>query len=255
MPKEATMPCIFSVIIPAYNAEKTLEAAVESAVLQSLDNRYYEIIIVDDGSTDATYSLMEQLRPRTDNIRIFKNNSNQGLGRTRNRGLEEAIGEYVTFLDADDLMRSDALEKFYQSIPKDQSEDQPEIVYANIKRINKFGDQLSVMSRHSITDLKSKIIGGSWSSVGAVYQKKFLGKHYIKFLEGSFYEDIEFSVKAATKATKVKGIDQIIYYWISRPGSITNSMSFQKCGDAVRVLERVYNILEESNNLNIYLKD
>jgi len=186
------MSRIFSIIIPAYNAEETLLTTVESVILQSIGNQFYEIIIIDDGSTDATYYIMEQLTQRTDNIRILQNDCNRGLGATRNKGIENADGEYILFLDADDLFRSDALEVYYKII----TEFHPEIIYANIKRINEFGDVYSIASttRHDLKDLKQKTIEGTrtFCTVGAVYQKTFLDKHNIRCLEWHFYEDIEF---------------------------------------------------------------
>lgn len=246
---------LFSIIIPAYNAVDTLQKAVESAISQSLDNNLYEIIIIDDGSTDKTYCLMEQLAQNANNIRIFKNEYNQGQGITRNKAIEKASGGYITFLDADDLLRSDALEVFYNHVINEDVE----VIYANILKINEFGDLLSTPAshRHNLDNLEQKTLSGQngFCTVGAVYQKLFLNTNNVRFVEGHFYEDVEFVIKCALYATKVKGINQILYYWISRPGSTTNSMSLGKARDAIIVFENICQILDNNRELKRFLKD
>ncbi len=98
------MPLI-SVIIPAYNAEKTITETIESVLNQTFSD--FEIVAIDDGSTDATLETMENVHdPR---IRLFSQ-VNSGAQQTRNRGLANAVGDYVAFLDADDLWTADKLE-------------------------------------------------------------------------------------------------------------------------------------------------
>lgn len=97
----------FSIIIPAYNAERYLSECLSSVSLQSFDN--YEVILIDDGSTDSTLSLVEDFALRANNATVLTG-ENQGLLLARRRGLLHAKGEYVVFLDADDCLRYDALE-------------------------------------------------------------------------------------------------------------------------------------------------
>jgi glycosyltransferase involved in cell wall biosynthesis len=89
----------FSVIIPMFNSEKTLIEALYSALKQLSEKD--EVIIVDDGSTDSSYKLAQQMQdPR---IRLLKNDKNKGISFSRNKALEVATGDYITFLDADDV--------------------------------------------------------------------------------------------------------------------------------------------------------
>lgn len=97
----------FSIIISAYNAERYLGECLSSVSLQSFDN--YEVILVDDGSTDSTLSLVEGFARKANNATVLTG-ENQGLLLARRRGLLHAKGEYVVFLDADDCLRYDALE-------------------------------------------------------------------------------------------------------------------------------------------------
>lgn len=105
----------FSIIIPAYNAERYLGECLSSVSLQSFDN--YEVILIDDGSTDSTLSLVEDFALRANNATVLTG-ENQGLLLARRRGLLQAKGEYVVFLDADDCLRYDALEILDKAIKK-----------------------------------------------------------------------------------------------------------------------------------------
>ncbi len=95
-----------SVIIPVYNAEKTLEACVRSVTEQG--ERETEILLIDDGSTDGTIRLAEELREKNPTIHVLRQ-EHGGVSRARNRGLSEASGEGILFLDADDLLVKGAL--------------------------------------------------------------------------------------------------------------------------------------------------
>ncbi len=98
-----------SVIIPAYNAEKYIQRSVVSALSQSL--KELEVIVVDDGSTDKTYSILSQLARRDPRLRLIRHARNRGAPCARNTALEVAQGEWVAFLDADDWMDEERLER------------------------------------------------------------------------------------------------------------------------------------------------
>lgn len=98
------MPKI-SVIVPVYGAEKTLEKCVESLVYG--EERDLEILLVEDCSKDGSWALCQQLAKLHPQVKIFQNDKNRGVSHTRNRGLEEATGEYLLFVDSDDWVRGD----------------------------------------------------------------------------------------------------------------------------------------------------
>ena len=104
------MPTV-SVIVPAYNAARFIEGAIDSVLAQSYTD--FELLIVNDGSTDDTLARCERYSdPR---IRIVKQD-NRGLAGARNSGVREACGEYLAFLDADDLWRNDKLERHVEHL-------------------------------------------------------------------------------------------------------------------------------------------
>ena len=97
---------IFSVIIPCYNCVKTLERTVESIRVCGLSD--YEILLIDDGSNDGTAELCDRLCGKYEGIRCV-HQSNKGVSAARNRGIDEARGEYIWFVDSDDTVDEDSL--------------------------------------------------------------------------------------------------------------------------------------------------
>ena len=96
----------FSIIVPVYNGEKTIERCVRSILSQK--QVQLELLLIDDGSADKTYALCRSLAEGDSRIRLF-HQENAGVSTARNRGLENAVGDFVTFVDADDLLAPGAL--------------------------------------------------------------------------------------------------------------------------------------------------
>jgi teichuronic acid biosynthesis glycosyltransferase TuaG len=98
-----------SIVMPAYNAEKTIAGSVASALSQSFAG--FELIIVDDCSEDGTHIICEELAAADGRIRLFKNSANKGVAYSRNFGVEKAVGRWIAFLDSDDLWGEEKLER------------------------------------------------------------------------------------------------------------------------------------------------
>ena len=97
-----------SVVVPLYNKEKYIDRCLKSLLAQEVSSADYEIIIVDDGSTDSSQSIAQEYAEKHLNIQLFCQ-QNQGAGAARNKGLELANGDYIYFLDADDYIASNVL--------------------------------------------------------------------------------------------------------------------------------------------------
>ena len=104
------MPSI-SVIVPVYQAEKFLHRCLDSVARQTFSD--WELILVDDGSTDGSAALCDRLAAKDNRVRVFHRKKNQGVSEARNLGINEAKGEYITFLDADDCYEFQALETLW----------------------------------------------------------------------------------------------------------------------------------------------
>lgn len=101
-----------SVLMPAYNVEKYIAASLDSLLQQTYQD--FEIVVVNDGSTDQTGSILESYRKRDPRVRVI-HQENQGISVTRNRTLELAEGDYITFIDSDDTVKPEYLEKLYET--------------------------------------------------------------------------------------------------------------------------------------------
>lgn len=113
-----TNPIFISIIIPAYNAEKYIQQCIMSLIRQDLPLSNYEILVINDGSTDNTYSILERLSEEYSNIHVFTT-ANKGVSNARNLGIETAQGEILLFVDADDYMVENTLSTIYHTMKTD----------------------------------------------------------------------------------------------------------------------------------------
>ena len=152
------MPKI-SIITPAYNCEKYLPDAVKSVLSQTFTD--WELLIIDDCSKDNTYRYMKKLAEKDKRIRIFQNKVNSGSAATRNYGVRLARGEWIAFLDGDDLWREDKLEKQLAAAERSGAE----IIYCSYSMVDKDGRRLSdflVPERTSYSEmLEENVLGCS----------------------------------------------------------------------------------------------
>lgn len=192
---------LISIIIPLYNKEKYIERTLLSAINQTYKN--IEIIIVDDGSTDNSRLICERISNEHPNIMIL-NQRNRGVAATRNRGIREAKGEYISFLDADDLLDTSFIEKLYDAI------DEANVVYCNhyyrtkdYIRKNKMsfieGDLLAHYLYNRCTPNTN-----SW-----LIKKSFLLENNFLFPEDRQWgEDMSFFIKLLCHDTNVKCVSE-----------------------------------------------
>ena len=109
MSKQKHSSPIVTIIMPAYNAEKFIFSAIQSVVDQTFDK--WELLVINDCSSDKTVEIIEKFMHRDDRIKLLNNPKNLGVSETRNRGIKKALGEWIAFLDSDDLWEKDKLKK------------------------------------------------------------------------------------------------------------------------------------------------
>lgn len=208
---------LISVIIAAYNVEQYIEDAVVSVQRQTYKN--LQIIIIDDGSSDNTLSIINDLSKNDDRIQVFTQ-KNRGLGETRNRGVALARGDYLIFLDGDDYVPVDAYNQMIQRFKMN-----PEIDFV-VGRVTRVSDELekqfpSVLQQKAI--LKSEVTNifespryvydsTAWNKM---YKKKFFRFGEYHFPHG-FYEDIPVSIAVYRDAKKFAAISNSVYFWRER---------------------------------------
>lgn len=216
-----------SVIVPVYNVEKYLEECVESVLSQTFTD--YELLLIDDGSTDSSGDLCDQIAKRDTRVRVF-HKSNGGLSSARNKGMDEAEGDWIVFLDSDDKWADkdglgrlydyatrnnlDALRFEYQSMNDDMTVRLPQKVTDKQMCCNK------VLSNFELVKYG---IAGEWFSVLFLLRREFVDvQRYNTNL--SFLEDMDFYCRLfATHECRCGYVADAFYLYRKREGSLSFS--------------------------------
>lgn len=244
-----------SVIIPCFNVEDFVFHAVNSVLNQSLRNS--EIIIVDDGSTDETLKIIQQFRKQSNRVRIISK-SNGGLSSARNKGLLAANGEYIVFLDGDDWLRNDALEKLYKKAKDENldvliadtlfyySADHMDLIYKRPKHFEAFGISSGI---DCFIELKRNNCYAPMA-VNQIYKKEFLIKNELNFFYGLLNEDELWTPQVLFKAQRVNCMEFPFYYYRQRNNSIMSSeISSRKIRDNLFIASELINLTKTNANV------
>ena len=244
---------LISIIIPVYNVEDYLHYAIESLEKQTYKN--FEIILVNDGSTDDSGKLCDEYSEKYSNVRVF-HKENGGLSDARNFGVQQAKGEFITFLDPDDYLEVYSLEL----LAGIQEMYDCDIVSTRVKATELY----NIYSNHSVTEenFKNVVIMdrdvfleeafydkvATVSACGKLYRKSILE---IPFPKGRIYEDLYIISEHVGKANKIVHTPLQIYNYYKRQGSIVNSKFTSKQYDFFDAI--AYNrqvIREKFNNVD-----
>lgn len=220
-----------SLILPAYNVSDYIEACVESCQQQNISKEEYEIIIVNDGSTDSTPDIINRLANKWDNIKIV-NQENQGLSMARNNGFDAATGKYIWFIDSDDKITTDCLSELL-SIAEVNNLDAL-VVGPSIPFVDKFPTDFNTSNdiNYNFRDGIDYVCNKQWFVVGAwcyLINHDFWAKNKLRFYPGIYFEDSQLMPYAISKANRVASLCRFsCYNYIVRDGSIMNSSITEK---------------------------
>ena len=226
-----------SIIVPVYNVKDYLAKCLDSLISQDLSQDEYEIIVVNDGSTDNSGEIAEEYSKKYSNI-ILINQENQGLSGARNTGIANARGEYIQFVDSDDYLEENVLDGLLKQIETDQL-DVLRFKYQNV-RINAEGEyevfQPYKQSNFLFDDYSSLPTSGinflNQRFGTACYAVMFLIKRELLadclFKREIYFEDTEWTPRMLIKASKIASIDTIVYNYLMREGSITKAVNKDK---------------------------
>ncbi|GHV74505.1 glycosyl transferase [Spirochaetia bacterium] len=226
-----------SIIVPVYNIEKYIIRCLESLYRQDIPLNEYEVIIVDDGSTDNSPALINDFMKDKINALILTQ-ENRGLGVTRNTGFWRAKAEYIWFVDGDDYIEKNCFQEIYNIIKRGDLD----IMQFNIKNIENCGIKESnfINSKRNQDIVSGKLIlrekkiyHAVWS---AVFKRVFLEKNNLLFKEKLYYEDNEWSIRAYYFASRVLLNNKYYYYYNNiRLSSITKTVSARHVFDALQI--------------------
>ena len=228
--------------MPVYNDGSLLEKSVNSVVQQTLDN--VELICVNDGSTDNSLDVLNELAKKHDFIKVLSQ-ENQGSGKARNKGIDEAEGEYIGFLDADDfLMDNDALERVYE-IAKSNDAD---MVSGNMKVVdvdNNFSPHKDLDYYTEDSVILPEEYGIPWGFYKIIYKKDFLMKNKIYFPDLLRGQDPVFLAEALSKVDKVYTVatDFYAYFYINGANQCN---TYRKRLDHIKQFKYIFKYFEDS---------
>ena len=226
----------FTITIVCYNVEQYIERAVESVMSQTFKD--FEIIVVDDCSTDNTITKIKKYE--NENFKILKTNKNTGTaGAPRNIAIDNAKGEYMLFLDGDDTLYDDnVLQKINDVIAQDKLD----ILFLRFQDVGQ-GDKERISSIENSSKIARLTCDVTFSVSSRCWNREFLIENNMKFLEGIYYEDEIYCLKATILAHNTKSADfKIFRYYRNREGSVMTEPSIKKCSDWYRMLAEVMDL-------------
>ena len=235
----------YSFIVPVYNTEKYLKKCLDSLVNQTYKD--FEIIVVNDGSTDKSSSIISKYQKKYKNI-IVIDKENEGLSMARNRGVQKSSGKYIIFVDSDDYVSNKLLEEVDKKIDDSDilrfqiaTEDEE---YTKINKYHEEGFE-SMRGYDAFKYLSSyHFVEPAWCYV---IRKNYYIENKFSFKRGVYHEDFGLIPYVIYKARKVKSIDFIGYYYIQRNGSIMNNNDYKK------TVKKAFDMLEQYTDNLFYI--
>lgn len=221
-----------SIIVPIYNTKKYLNRCLDSIIEQSYKN--IEIILIDDGSTDGSEIICEQYLNKDKRIRLF-HTDNRGLSQARNLGLEKANGAYIAFVDSDDYIERNMMEKLYNMIYQYKAEISV-CGFIKRKQENKIHIYNTEQALEKMIDYNDCFAINVWNKL---YKRELWDM--VKFKPNCIYEDINTTMKLIARAKTIAYTTEQLYHYTQREGSLS------KQGYTKQELDRIYNSKELYN--------
>lgn len=226
-----------SVIVPVYNVEKYIKKCIDSILNQG--GCRIQIVMVNDGSEDNSREIARKYVTEDDQVLLI-DQKNGGLGNARNTGLKYAEGDYILFVDSDDYLEKNTLSLLLDKVRKYKLD----VLQAGYIKIDEDGTIVKVNTREPF---EKPCVGKDWLAAGnvmygacfCIYSTSFLKSNNLKFLEGLYHEDMDFTLHAVYLAKRLMVVDVPFYYYLSRELSITGEKSFRRCLDYYKVSKYV----------------
>ncbi|MBE6485731.1 MAG: glycosyltransferase family 2 protein [Methanosphaera stadtmanae] len=238
-----------SIVMPVYNGSKFLKRSINSVLEQTLKD--LEIICVNDESTDNSLEILEELQKEHDFIKIL-NQKNSGSGKARNNGMNNAVGEYIAFLDVDDIfVDKDALEKMYNFGIKNDAD----IVGGNLVRVSNedvIEENFNYAEKNYMyfseeCEIEPEEYGIPWAFYKNIFKRSFLNKFNIRFPNLSRGQDPVFLAEILTKVDKVYAVNSDLYgYYYNAAGQANDKINTtEKKIDYLNHYKQTFDILDK----------
>lgn len=244
--------CKISFIVPIYDVELYLRKCVDSLLHQDYED--YEIILVDDGSPDKCPSICDEYATRFDKIRVI-HQENKGLSGARNTGINAARGEYICFVDSDDYWEENVLGALIEQIERDSLEVlrfkwqdvNGEYQVFNPYKYNPYENDDYSDSVTDGVDFLNTRLGTACYAWAYILRRTLCIDNY--FTEGIYFEDTDWTPRMLLKVKRISSTDKMVYNYLVREGSITNTLDRAKqkklLEDKVRLLRTLVGMRRE----------
>ncbi|WP_302132928.1 glycosyltransferase [uncultured Parabacteroides sp.] len=229
---------LLSIILPVYNVEMYLSACLDSCLSQNLNSLEYEIIAVNDGSTDNSLNILNKYVTEFSNIKIL-NQNNQGLSMARNNGLSMAKGDYIWFVDSDDFIKPNCLLDIFNVISDSDVDvlaiDWIEYNNQTLAEKKKIREKCNTSKSYIGGDFL-EIFDNEVSAWAYLWNRIYLVKNKLMFSPNLLHEDLLFTPIALYFAKQVKYFNICAYYYrVFRQNSITNVSKPKRSSDLLKI--------------------
>lgn len=248
----------YSIIIPAYNLEEYIVNTLD-AIVAKLDFTNTEVIVVDDGSTDNTLEILQKYQESFDTEQADKltiiTQTNGGVSVARNKGIDVAKGEYIVFVDGDDVFNTSILEKAYNALNTDETQADMAVWGYELDELGVIRPVQTSFAKEKYTNsefLQTLLNNENRVRIGSfAVKKELLDKNNIRFTEGcAIGEDVELIYKSVLSSKHIAAINDIGYTYVKREGSALNTLNMRKF-EACYAMERIFDYAKESNKQEV----
>lgn len=246
---------LVSVVVPIYNVEQYLDRCIQSIQSQTYEN--LEIVLVDDGSPDNCGKICDQYASKDQRIRVI-HKENGGLSDARNAGVKIVTGKYLLFIDSDDFVAEDLVQKTVESAELNHSD----IVLFDYQRLES-NDTIEVCSISGIPENQSfsledypEVLFKSISAWNKLFSREFYMNSEIQFPVGYYYEDLGSSPKYLFAAKRITYVKEPFYNYVIREGSIMSAAKEEKnYHDRCKMIEAVKAYYRQKEAYDKYIKE
>jgi glycosyltransferase involved in cell wall biosynthesis len=238
-----------SVIVPVYNVEKYLDECLSSLVNQTLSE--LEIIVVNDGTKDNSQSIIDHYVKQYPNKVVSLIKENGGLGDARNYGIPYAKGEYIGFVDSDDIVHLEMYEKMFNKAKLEDSD----LVLCDLEYFYETSSEKMVkegLVQIENIDVNKTVFLSPLFAWNKLYRRSLFIESGLKYPIGLWYEDIPVTVPFFTLAKKISYVHETLIYYRQRSTSIMGSVDNPKVKDIFDIMHLCLNYFKDHNLLETY---
>ena len=238
--KDSDHSCQLSIIVPVYNVEKYIHACMESIFRQGMDDKVFEVIIVNDGTQDRSMEVIQDIISQHDNITVI-NQENLSLSVARNNGIAVAKGEYILMPDSDDLLIDNSLSILLEKALESKADlvvaDFLEMTDEEIKRLDNVAQKYLKVKEKTGEQMFLEDLNPRQCYVWrTLYRRAFIQENNLTFIPGVRYQDVPFTHECYLRAKKCLRVSRLLNVYRKGHASATYSFNKKKAHDLITVI-------------------